>query len=213
MLTCLGGDSGTKGGMRKHMAGVLSVFLLLGCNSKSASNENFKAALQASYDKRPRCASWPGILPAGLNTKGVGYKEDAAKYEALRSAGLVTSQTSRKTDPFQDALGVKNEPATIVTYSIGGPNRSAWANGYEVCYAKVHITGIDNFTEPSASAGISESKVSFAYELTDMAPWTASSILQEAIPQLKSDLQQAQQKGTERMVLTNNGWKAARDLH
>lgn len=82
----------------------------------------------------------------------------------MRAAGLVTSQTSMKvqTDPYQTFLGMNNPPTAIVTYSIGGANRSAWSGQHEICYAKVHITGIDNFTEPAEALGVKASQVSFS---------------------------------------------------
>jgi hypothetical protein len=36
--------------------------------------------------------------------------------------------------------------------------------------------------------------------------------VQDAIPEIKTDLLQPDYKGTEMLVLTNNGWKEAQDI-
>ncbi len=203
--------------MRKFvaLAGLLSILLApLGCDSRTASRSSFQTALQAAYDKHPRCAPWFEIMPAELNPKGAGYQQDAAKYDALRAAGLVTSQTSMKvlTDPFQTFVGIRNAPTPVTTYSIGGPNQAAWSGQHEICYARVHITSVDNFTEPSESLGFKGSQVSFSYDLVDVPAWAKEPALQNAVPQIKTDLQRPEHKETETLVLTANGWKTAQEL-
>jgi len=203
--------------MRKliALAGLLPTMLApLGCDSKAANRSNFQTALQAAYDKHPRCAPWFEEMPVELNPKGAGYRQDAAKYEALRAAGLVTSQSSMKvlTDPFQTFVGIRNAPTPIITYSIGGANRSAWSGQHDICYAKVRVTSVDNFTEPSESLGFKGSQVSFTYDLTDVPAWAKEAALQNAVPEIKTDLQRPEHTETETLVLTANGWKTAQDL-
>ena len=191
---------------------VLTVMFVpqLGCSSKTANKSNFQAALQAAYDRQPRCTQWFHTLPADLDPKAPDYPQ----YEALRAAGLLTAQTSMKvqTDAFQTFIGIRHAPVPISTYSIGGPNSSAWSPEHGLCYAKVHVTQIDNFTEPSAVTGMTASRVSFSYELIDVPAWAKEPALQNAVPQIKNDLQRSDHKDTETLVLTDSGWRMAGNL-
>ena len=196
------------------VVGLLTLLVTqTGCDSNMASRSNFKSALQAVFDEKPRCASWAEQLPADLNAKAYDYKQRVEKYEALKAAGLLVSGESMKApqDPLGAAFGMKQQPIPTMTYSVGGANRGAWSGKGEVCYAKVHVTSVDNFTEPAESMGFKMSQVSYSYELVDIASWAANSAVQRAIPQIKIDLLQTEHKGTENMVLTANGWKTAQD--
>ena len=208
--------------MRKpELVGVLLSLAItpLGCNSKAASNSNFKSAIQASYDKKPRCELWGDRLPFDLDPKAHGYRRDSANYEALKSAGLVVSQSSMKViaDPFAlDPDGSVSHtappPRPIVTYSVGGANKSAWTAKGELCYGRVHVTTIDGFTEPSETMGLKRSLVSYSYRITDVPAWARDATIQEALPRIKMDLFVPRIEETMMMVLTKNGWRTSDDI-
>ena len=56
------------------------------------------------------------------------------------------------------------------------------------------------------------SRVSFSYELIDIPAWAREQAVQDAVPQIKNDLQRSDHKDTETLILTDNGWKMTGNL-
>ncbi|MNF03038.1 hypothetical protein D3C80_2022840 [compost metagenome] len=70
------------------------------------------------------------------------------------------------------------------------------------------MTGIDQYTEPGEMMGQKISRVTYAYTITDLPPWTANDGVKANLSGLDKVVASAQAplKETRAMVLTNNGW-------
>lgn len=188
---------------------VLCISLPLGCSSKAASKGNFKDVLQSWWDKHPACESLPWTMPMTLDSRGYGFlPQIKADLDALTSAGLLTSRTENV--PGRGYAN-PNAPAFTVTYGIGGPNKAAWTNNPlsnqpELCYSKVKVASIDNYTEPSDMMGAKVSQVAYTVKYDDLPSWARDAKVQNSLPAMKQALAKAEQQRTDILVLTANGW-------
>ena len=188
------------------------MFATVGCDTKSPSKGNFKSALQGWWDKNPPCASTYPALPAEFDLSNKYESAERSRMDGLKSAGLLTSVTGPKTvkDPYTSAFGLPAKTSNFVTYSVGGANSSAWhtsaGGSQELCFAKVHVKAVDNFTEPSDVFGMKATQVAYTYEFTDFPSWAKDSAVQAVYPQIKTALAKPSVEATDTLILTNNGW-------
>ncbi len=113
---------------KKFVIVLGSLMFLIGCDAKSPSKGHFKDALQAWWDKNPPCSSFYPQLPTDSDLANKYDESQRTNMNGLVAAGLLTSQTGTKTvkDPYTAAFGLPAKTSNFVTYSIGGPNSSAW---------------------------------------------------------------------------------------
>ncbi len=198
---------------RAALALVCILFACLpGCDSKKASTGNFKAALQKHFDEHPACIgmTFPEQVAIGRNGKPSGFAYNAERDQALKDAGLLTVKESTIVHPA-NLFGPREEH--VLTYDIAPAHKDQWrsssGNGKadELCYAKIKIESVDNFSEPGDMLGHTISEVDFTYALTDFSSWTQSKEVQGAMPAIKSKAGEPEQKSKTMLILTHNGWE------
>lgn len=192
----------------------------LGCDSKKASTGNFKAALQKHFDENPVCVNpsysgYPEQIEIGPNGKPRDTDYEAKQAEALKDAGLLTVKAAitTATDPYATMMHQPQRQIPILVYSLAQGHEEAWKTAGpndkdpKLCYAKVHVKSVDNFTEPGDMLGHRISEADYTYELTDVASWAQRPALQEAFPMLKRQLDAREGRSKAMLELTNNGWQ------
>ena len=192
----------------------------LGCDSKKASTGNFRSALQKHFDDHPVClmptySGYPEQIELGPNGKPRETDDNAKQAEALKDAGLLTVQSTTKpaTDPYAVFMHQPQRQIPVLLYSIAPGHEEAWKttgpndHAPKLCYAKVHVKSIDNFTEPGDMFGHRISEADYTYELTDVASWAKRPALQETLPLLKQRIETPEGKSKAVLELTNNGWR------
>ncbi len=197
---------------------ALSVLLFSGCDHNKPSPGNFKAALQAHFDQTPQClnfrvAAYPVDAvfddhgqPA-VGRFGMAIPDAAETLAALKDAGLLTAQESMKTVPGS-GWGDPAKSRRVITYSIDPGSKAYWriaGAAASPCYGYIHVTSVDNYTEPADMLGQTASTVSFTYNIDRIAPWARNAEIQKAVPTLKTIVSTERQEKT-LMVLTHNGW-------
>jgi hypothetical protein len=162
---------------------------------------NYKTAIDAWYSAHPSCLwSTPQKFPVQ-----VGASNDSANapYAALVDQGLLARSTSEK----KIVIVSKQE----INYDLSDSGRSAWtadANqpGYgNFCYGHRTVQTITSSTPNSGEPGATTT-VQFQYGFTGAPGWAKSAEVQNAFPQVKSDLAGG---GSASATLTDtaNGWQ------
>lgn len=81
-----------------------------------------------------------------------------------------------------------------------------------LCFGKVTVKEIAEFTEPSDAMGRRISHVSYTFVVTDFPAWAKSPEILAALPDLKKSVESENTpiKHQAMLVLTNNGWAPPR---
>ena len=199
---------------RSAMSILISVPLLVACDDKrTATACIFEQALQHYYDGHPECVALP--IDFALGTPVGADASWRGQADALVRAGLL-SVVPPKDEPT--APTVAKTPA-VVQYALTAAREQAirkgadsFLGGMTLCYAQRRITKVASFTAPAEVLGTTASRVSYAYELRDIAAWATYGTLQDAFPPIKAALATPSRSDTDGMVLTDEGWRDERAL-
>ena len=197
---------------RSIMSIVMAMPLLVACGDKRAANAgNFEQALQGYYDGHPECVALPIDFSLGTPLGAGGSWRGQAN--ALVRAGLLS------TDPPTGMSPPSAEAKTTVQYALTAAGQQAirkgadsFLGGMALCYAQRRITTVTSFTAPAEVLGTTASRVSYGYELRDIAAWANDGVLQDAFPSIKAALATPSRSDTDGMVLTDKGWQDERAL-
>ena len=192
-----------------------------GCDSKKPTVGNFEAALQKYFDTHPACelffmSGFPMEVTLDQNGKASGYGSDTGLEDALVKAGLLTASESTKHTAGNMFMSARTE--RIRTYSIASGHDDAWVadengrKGDRLCYAKIKVTGVENFTEPGDVLGHHVSEVDYTYKLTHVPSWAQEKAVHDHLAGLKNAHDANKQKAKALLELTHNGWQPAEDL-
>ena len=197
----------------RSMMSILMVMpLLVACDDKRTANAgNFEQALQGYYDGHPECVALPidFVLAAPVDA-GASWRGQA---DALVRAGLLSAGSPTGVSPPSAGAQVP------VQYTLTAAGEQAirkgadsFLGGMNLCYAQRRITKVASFTAPAEVLGTTASRVSYGYELRDIAVWAKDGALQDAFPPIKAALATPNRSDTDGMVLTDKGWQDERAL-
>ncbi len=197
------------------MAALLALLVCAaGCDSKKASTGNFKAALQKHFDKYPACdrdMSFPEQFTLGRDGKPDDTMGHGRRDKVLKDAGLLTVKEGTVVQPGN--LFMPRTQEHVLTYDIAPGHKDEWTTDEtnpkhpHLCYAKIKIVSVDNYSEPGDMLGHTISEVDFTYELTHLADWAKAKDVQEAMPEIKTKVDAGAQKSKTMLILTHNGWE------
>jgi len=197
---------------RSMMSILMAVPLLAACDDKRTANAgNFEQALQRYYDGHPECVALPidFILGEPLDADR-SWREEA---DALVRAGLlsVVSPTGLSPSSARARSAVQYALTAAGAQAIR-KGADSFLGGMTLCYAQRRITKVASFTAPAEVLGTTALRVTYAYELRDIAAWAKERALQDAFPSIKAALATPSRSDTDGMVLTDSGWQDERAL-
>lgn len=196
---------------RSMMSILMTMPLLVACDDKRAANAgNFEQALQRYYDGHPECVALPidFILAAPVEAGG-SWRGQA---DALVRAGLLSVVPS-KGERAASAVGARVSVQYALTTAGAKAIRmgaDSFLGGMALCYAQRRIIKVTTFAAPAEVLGTTASRVSYGYELRDIAVWAKDGALQDAFPPIKAALATPNRSDTDGMVLTDKGWQDER---
>jgi hypothetical protein len=206
------------------IVGIAVVLTSCGIFDKKAPTKgNFKRAIQASIEGKPRCfeAEVPKDVPAWL-----GKLRLDENLEPLVAAGLVqrsNAQVPESQNPFAVSFGKKEAPKIVPGFhydltdlgkKVSRPVEArvamfgASANERQFCYATPRVDEVVRYTEPSNVMGITVTEVTYTYHLADFADWaTAPALAQKKFLQHALSLRDHPEEAQKTLILTSDGWR------
>ena len=197
---------------RSIMSIVMAMPLLLACDDKRAANAgNFEQALQGYYDGHPECVALPidFVLAAPVDA-GASWRGQA---DALMRAGLLSAGSPKGvSSPSAGAQVTLQYALTTAGAQAIRKGADSFLGGMTLCYAQRRIIKVTTFTAPAEVLGTTASRVSYGYELRDIAAWAKDGVLQDVFPPIKAVLATPNRSDIDGMVLTDKGWQDERAL-
>ena len=195
---------------RSTMSILMAVPLLVGCDNKRTANAgNFEQALQRYYDGHPECVVLP--IDFAIGTPVRADESWRGQADALVRAGLLSAGSPTGVSPPSAGAQV------TVQYTLTAAGEQAirkgadsFLGGMNLCYAQRRITKVASVIAPAEVLGTTASRVSYGYELRDIATWAKDGALQDAFPPIKAALATPSRSDTDGMVLTDKGWQDER---
>lgn len=187
--------------LRSFGVGVVGLLLVAGCKKTADNSVNYKSAIDAWYSAHPSCLwSTPQKFPVQV---AASNDSENAPFAALVDQGLLVRSTSEK----KIIIVSKQE----VNYDLSDSGRNAWTAdtnqpGYgNFCYGHRKVQTITSSTPNSGQPGATAT-VSYQYGFTGAPGWAQAAEVQNAFPQVKSDLAGG---GSASATLTDtaNGWQ------
>lgn len=187
--------------LRAFGVGTIGLLLVAGCKKTADNSMNYKAAIDAWYAAHPSCLwSTPQKFPTQV---AASNDSENAPFAALVDQGLLVRSTSEK----KIIIVSKQE----VNYDLSDNGRSAWtpdANqpGYgNFCYGHRTVQSITSSTPNNGEPGATTT-VTYQWSFSGAPSWGQSAEVQNAFPQLRSDLAG---NGSASATLTDtaNGWQ------
>jgi hypothetical protein len=181
--------------------GVVGLLLVTGCRKTADNSLNYKSAIDGWYSAHPSCL-WSTSQKFPVQV-GASNDSQNAPFAALVDQGLLVRSTSEK----KIVIVSKQE----INYDLSGNGRSAWTAdpnqpGYgNFCYGHRKVQKITSSTPNNGEPGATAT-VNYQYGFTGAPGWAQAAEVQNAFPQVKSDLAGG---GSASATLTdsNNGWQ------
>ena len=198
---------------RSMMSILMAMPLLVACDDKRAATAgNFEQALQRYYDGHPECVALPiDFALAAPVDAGASWRGQA---DALVRAGLLSAVPSKgelTASAVSAPVSVQYALTTAGALAIR-KGADSFLGGMTLCYAQRRITKVASFTAPAEVLGTTASRVSYGYELRDIAAWAKDGVLQDVFPPIKAALATPNRNDIDGMVLTGKGWQDERAL-
>ena len=199
-----------KGRLSKLCVYGLSLAALAACDGTSANADKstFQTALQTYYDTHPVCITIPLAFPVELQERG-----DAASRQQLNplvAAGLISVTKIQKNESTGEAVGYLRYAPTAGQNAVRN-SANSFLGGSDICFARRKIVNIQSFTTPADALGMKVTRVTYAYELKDIAPWSTKPEIARAFPQIGAILAKPTGQATDGLVQTDSGWKHEND--
>jgi hypothetical protein len=181
--------------------GMMGFVLLAGCKKTADNSMNYKTAINAWYSAHPSCLwSTPQQFPTQVASSNDSQN---APFAALVDQGLLVRSTSEK----KIIIVSKQE----INYDLSDSGRSAWtadANqpGYgNFCYGHRNVQTITSSTPNNGEPGAAAT-VSYQYGFSGGPSWAQSAEVQNAFPQVRTDLA-GSGSASATLTDTTNGWQ------
>ena len=189
------------GRFRKVGVGVVGLLLVAGCKKTADNSMNYKSAIDGWYSAHPSCL-WSTSQKFPVQVAASNDSQNAP-FAALVDQGLLVRSTSEK----KIIIVSKQE----INYDLSDNGRSAWTAdasqpGYgNFCYGHRTVQTITSSTPNNGEPGATAT-VSYQYSFSGAPAWAQSAEVQNAFPQVKSDLAGG---GSASATLTDtqNGWQ------
>ena len=193
---------------RSMMSILMVVPLLVACDDKRTAHAgNFEQALQRYYDGHPECVALP--IDFSLGTPIGADQASRGQADALVRAGLLSAVPSKRELTASAVGALVSVQYALTTAGAQAIRKGAdsFLGGMNLCYAQRRITKVTLFTTPAEVLGTKASRVSYSYELRDIATWAKDGALQDAFPPIKAALVAPSLSDTDGVVLTDAGWQ------
>ena len=193
-------------------ATALALLAACGKTTSNSDKDTFQIVLQAYYDAHPVCVSIPLTFPVELRRDGDADAKQ--QLNPLVAAGLISVTPIQKNEPTITGIG---KPADYLRYApIAGQDAvrkgaDSFLGGWDICFARRKIANVQSFTAPADAAGVKVTRVTYAYELKDVAPWATKPDIAKAFPQIGAMLAKPANQATDGLVQTDSGWKQEND--
>jgi hypothetical protein len=184
--------------------------LTLAANT-TPSLATFATAIAAKIGPQAKkCAPFPdrvgpdgkqlvALLPSTVTTAHL------AVYRALEARGWVTIYTGMATTEM--FVGTVRQKAVIVDLTPKGQVLFK-ANGGYLCYGRVALVKVDNYSVPTQMMGMTLSEVNFTYHIVDIPEWARDKAIAAVLTPLgKAPNERQMLHGTATLVLYNDGWR------
>lgn len=191
--------------LRLALAMGLSGLLPAACHDSDAADAaHFQAALQRYYDVHPECVALPIAFPFDVSAETGATAQ--RRLEALANIGLVRAMPAdgRGTSSTDEA-GVRYA-LTLAGEEVIRAGADRFVGGSELCFAHRRILKVTSFTDPAAAMGMTSSRVTYDYNLTDVEPWASNGAVGDAFPRIRAALSTPTTSATDGVVLTRDGW-------
>ena len=194
------------------MLGAAAATLTACGDVKEPNEKNFTAALQKFHDENGACLPF-GPVPAEVQRSA--FNIGSQSFKRYVQAGLADLDTQ-----------VRDENGRRVTVDVYTPSDKSkpylktlternGVEGQQICFGKVEVTEIDNWTEPSDTAGVMAARVTYKLKVTKEAPWTDDPAI---APLVRSAMARTTRGGgfdqevkrEDLLILTNKGWEMER---
>ena len=182
------------------LCGTATLLLVGGCKKTADNSINYKSSIDAFYAAHPSCL-WqqPQQFPTQVGTSDATKN---APFAALVDQGLLVRSSSEK----KIIIVSKQE----TNYDLSSKGRSDWTPnpnqpGYgNFCYGHRSVNSITSSTPTNSQPGAT-TQVTFTYGFSGAPDWAKSTEMQNAFPQIQSDMNGGTANAT--LVDTNNGWQ------
>lgn len=192
--------------LRLAFAMGLSGLLPAACHDSNAADAaHFQAALQRYYDVHPECVAlpiaFPFDVPASTGTTA------QRSLEILANIGLVQAMPMEgRGASSTDEAGVRYV-LTQAGEEVIRAGADRFMGGSELCFAHRRILKVTSFTDPAAAMGMTSSRITYDYNLTDVEPWGREGAVGDAFPRIKAALSTPTSSAIDGVVLTRDGWR------
>lgn len=193
-------------------ATALSLLAACGKTTSHSDEETFQTVLQAYYDAHPVCVSIALTFPVEL--RNLGDKDTAQQLNPLVAAGLLSVTTIQKNETAISGKGLTVDYlryAPVAGQTAVRKGADSFLGGSDICFARRKILNIESFTAPADMAGVKATRVTYAYELKDIAPWATKPDIATAFPQIGAMLAKPTGQATDGLIETDSGWKQEKD--
>ncbi len=185
-------------------ASIALLAALAGCGDpKAANKDNFKQALAAHF--HDHCIF---VTPSvGLNAFPVTVSQDSetGRYDALVSAGLLTSKAQASEHPGLLGIGTVREQSK--TYDLTAQGHALFQDGAPsdrgFCAGHYQVDDVQSFTPPATTDGRTASTVTF--DVTpNLADWVKNADVQARYGDQLAAVKPTTDHAT--LVQTDKGW-------
>ena len=211
------------------LTAIAPVVLLAACsNPKDASERNFKAALQAHYDRPDQAICIQVSIPLDranntgekIELKPIEVRSDSKGDDtlfALAKAGLFTEEVREAPNP--NRRDKSNPMIRTSVFSLADEGRKfirdgggAFSRRLNFCTGKLEVISITNFTQPTEMLGFTMTQVRYKTRVTEQAPWLTNEVMKAAFLFREKDFADGADARAS-LLLTNNGGMHNKDFH
>ena len=173
----------------------------------AASDATFKAALAKHF--AAHCIFVTPSVGLSAYPATIDAATDTSRFDALVSAGLLTSAAASAERP--GPLGLGTVRTTTKTYALTAAGQSAFhadpaTGGF--CAGRYDVASVDGFTAPTPSDGRTVSQVTYTVE-PHLDAWTSNPAVQDRYGARLASVRRTQDHAT--MVLLGDGWVPSDD--
>jgi hypothetical protein len=187
---------------------ILLLFAATGCLDKKAPTAtNMEEGINHYLAREPQCMAFAANYP----TQPITNPTMLPGYDALVTVGLLTRSNA----------GANASGQPLYSYALTSKGQSTKWDGHDpignqqprvLCYGKLQVDKIINFTEPADDRGVHESHVTYTTKFVNQANWATDPVVVKAWGNLIPPPAVMQRKQTATLGLTNEGWRLSEDM-
>lgn len=186
------------------MSGVaglcFAMSVLAGCNNTTpapADRADYAATLNRYYEGRPACL-WPDTVKFPLEDATADEIDERGLWALVDAGLLVRKPAGRGAPKGSYTFDLSPEGRSALDPDIANPGAGNF------CYGRRTVTSVDRAEQNSASTEL----VDFHYSLPHPAAWAEEHTIQQAFPQVVSELSGTHQAEAT-LLDTTEGWEVS----